>query len=147
MTAGNSSGINDGAAALVLANAKAAETHGSTPMAKIIGYGFGGVAPGDGHGPCTSKMAAEKAGLKITDLESRENEAFAAQACAVSKQLGLPADIVNPNGRAIAQGILWATGAIIMGKLIYELKRRDARYGMATMCIGGGQGISYYRHL
>ena len=91
-----------------------------------------------------SKMALEKAGLKITDLEVVEsNEAFAAQACAVSKQLGLPSDIVNPNGGAIALGHpVGATGAIIMTKLIYELKRRDARYGMATMCIGGGQGIS-----
>ena len=146
VTAGNSSGINDGAAALVLATAKAAETHGSSPMAKIIGYGFGGVAPRVmGMGPVpASKMALEKAGLKISDLEVVEsNEAFAAQACAVSKQLGLPADIVNPNGGAIALGHpVGATGAIIMTKLIHELKRRDARYGMATMCIGGGQGIS-----
>ena len=146
VTAGNSSGINDGAAALVLATAAAAETHGSTPMAKIIGYGFGGVAPrvmGMGPVPAT-KMALAKAGLKISDLDVVEsNEAFAAQACAVSKQLGLPADIVNPNGGAIALGHpVGATGAIIMTKLIYELKRRDARYGLATMCIGGGQGIS-----
>ena len=146
VTAGNSSGINDGAAALVLATAAAAEAHGSTPMAKIIGYGFGGVAPrvmGMGPVPAT-KMALAKAGLKISDLDVVEsNEAFAAQACAVSKQLGLPADIVNPNGGAIALGHpVGATGAIIMTKLIYELKRRDARYGLATMCIGGGQGIS-----
>ena len=146
VTAGNSSGINDGAAALVLATAKGADKHGATPMAKIIGYGFGGVAPrvmGMGPVPATH-MALEKAGLKITDLEVVEsNEAFAAQACAVSKQLNLPADIVNPNGGAIAIGHpVGATGAVIMTKLIYELHRRGARYGMATMCIGGGQGIS-----
>ena len=98
-----------------------------------------------GMGPVpASRMALEKAGLKISDLEVVEsNEAFAAQACAVSKELGLAADIVNPNGGAIALGHpVGATGAVIMTKLIHELKRRDGRYGMATMCIGGGQGIS-----
>ncbi|NBQ82784.1 MAG: acetyl-CoA C-acyltransferase, partial [Alphaproteobacteria bacterium] len=91
-----------------------------------------------------TKMALDKAGISITDLDVVEsNEAFAAQACAVSKQLGLPADIVNPNGGAIALGHpVGATGAVIMTKLIYELKRRSGRYGLATMCIGGGQGIS-----
>ena len=146
VTAGNASGINDGAAALVLATASAAEAHGASPMARIIGYGFGGVAPrvmGMGPVPAT-KMALDKAGISITDLDVVEsNEAFAAQACAVSKQLGLPADIVNPNGGAIALGHpVGATGAVIMTKLIYELKRRSGRYGLATMCIGGGQGIS-----
>jgi acetyl-CoA C-acetyltransferase len=146
VTAGNASGINDGAAALVLATASATEAHGASPMARIIGYGFGGVAPrvmGMGPVPAT-KMALDKAGISITDLDVVEsNEAFAAQACAVSKQLGLPADIVNPNGGAIALGHpVGATGAVIMTKLIYELKRRSGRYGLATMCIGGGQGIS-----
>ena len=146
VTAGNASGINDGAAALVLATASAAEAHDASPMARIIGYGFGGVAPrvmGMGPVPAT-KMALDKAGISITDLDVVEsNEAFAAQACAVSKQLGLPADIVNPNGGAIALGHpVGATGAVIMTKLIYELKRRSGRYGLATMCIGGGQGIS-----
>ena len=146
VTAGNSSGINDGAAALVLGTASAVDAYGSAPMARIIGYGFGGVAPRImGMGPVpASKMALEKAGISITDLDVVEsNEAFAAQACAVSKQLGLPADIVNPNGGAIALGHpVGATGAIIMTKLVHELHRRNARYGMATMCIGGGQGIS-----
>ncbi len=146
VTAGNASGINDGAAALVLATASAAEAYGAAPMARIIGYGFGGVPPrvmGMGPVPAT-KMALEKAGISINDLDVVEsNEAFAAQACAVSKQLGLPADIVNPNGGAIALGHpVGATGAVIMTKLIYELKRRSGRYGLATMCIGGGQGIS-----
>ena len=146
VTAGNASGINDGAAALVLATASAAEAYGAAPMARIIGYGFGGVPPrvmGMGPVPAT-KMALEKAGISINDLDVVEsNEAFAAQACAVSKQLGLPSDIVNPNGGAISLGHpVGATGAVIMTKLIYELKRRSGRYGLATMCIGGGQGIS-----
>lgn len=146
VTAGNASGINDGAAAVVLASASAADQHGATPLAKIVSYGFGGVAPRVmGMGPVpASNMALEKAGLKISDLDLVEsNEAFAAQACAVTKQLGLSPDIVNPNGGAIALGHpVGATGAVIMTKLVHELKRRGGRYGMATMCIGGGQGIS-----
>ena len=146
VTAGNSSGINDGSAMLVLASQAMVEQHGLKPMAKIVSYGFGGVPPrimGMGPVPAT-KMALEKSGLKISDLEVVEsNEAFAAQACAVSKQLGLPADIVNPNGGAIALGHpVGATGCIIMTKLIHELHRRSGKYGLATMCIGGGQGIS-----
>ena len=91
-----------------------------------------------------SKMALERAGLKVSQIDIVEsNEAFAAQACAVSKELGLPSDIVNPNGGAIALGHpVGATGAIIMTKLIYELRRTGSRYGLATMCIGGGQGIA-----
>jgi len=146
VTAGNASGINDGAAMLVLASAAAATAGGAGPLARIVSYGFGGVEPRImGMGPVpASRMALEKAGLKITDLEVVEsNEAFAAQACAVSKELGLASDIVNPNGGAIALGHpVGATGAVIMTKLIHELKRRNGRYGMATMCIGGGQGIS-----
>ena len=146
VTAGNSSGINDGASALVLASGETAKASNTRPMAKIISYGFGGVAPrvmGLGPVPAT-RMALDKAGLKISDIDVIEsNEAFAAQACAVSKLLSLPDDIVNPNGGAIALGHpIGATGAILMTKLVYELKRRDARYGLATMCIGGGQGIS-----
>jgi acetyl-CoA C-acetyltransferase len=146
VTAGNSSGINDGSAMLVLASQAMVEQHGLKPIAKIVSYGFGGVPPrimGMGPVPAT-KMALEKSGLKISDLEVVEsNEAFAAQACAVSKQLGLPADIVNPNGGAIALGHpVGATGSIIMTKLIHELHRRSGKYGLATMCIGGGQGIS-----
>ena len=146
VTAGNSSGINDGTASLVLANAALAETSGQTPLARIVAYGFGGVpARIMGMGPVpASKVALERAGLSISDLAVVEsNEAFAAQACAVSKQLGLPADIVNPNGGAIALGHpVGATGAIILTKLVHELHRIGGRYGLATMCIGGGQGIA-----
>ena len=146
VTAGNSSGINDGAAALILGNAEKVEKSNKSPLAKIASYGFGGVAPRImGMGPVpASKMALERAGLKVSQIDIVEsNEAFAAQACAVSKELGLPSDIVNPNGGAIALGHpVGATGAIIMTKLIYELHRTGGRYGLATMCIGGGQGIA-----
>ena len=146
VTAGNSSGINDGAAALILGNAEKVEKSNKSPLAKIVSYGFGGVAPRImGMGPVpASKMALERAGLKVSQIDIVEsNEAFAAQACAVSKKLGLPSDIVNPNGGAIALGHpVGATGAIIMTKLIYELHRTGGRYGLATMCIGGGQGIA-----
>ena len=146
VTAGNSSGINDGTASLVLANSAALETHKVTPLARIIAYGFGGVPPRImGMGPVpASEMALERSGLSIDDLDLVEsNEAFAAQACAVSRQLNLDPARVNPNGGAIALGHpVGATGAIIMTKLIHELHRINGRYGMATMCIGGGQGIS-----
>ena len=146
VTAGNSSGINDGSASVILADSNKINSHNATPMARIVSYGFGGVpARIMGMGPVpASQMALERAGLSVDDLAVVEsNEAFAAQACAVSKQLGLDASVVNPNGGAIALGHpVGATGAIIMTKLIYELRRRSARYGMATMCIGGGQGIS-----
>ena len=146
VTAGNSSGINDGAAALILSNADKVKKSGRAPLAKIVSYGFGGVAPRVmGMGPVpASKMALERASLKISQIDVVEsNEAFAAQACAVSKELGLPSEIVNPNGGAIALGHpVGATGAIIMTKLIYELHRTGGRYGLATMCIGGGQGIA-----
>ena len=116
------------------------------PLARIVAYGFGGVPPRImGMGPVpASKMALERAGLSVDDLDLVEsNEAFAAQACAVSRQLNLDAARVNPNGGAIALGHpVGATGAIIMTKLIHELHRINGRYGMATMCIGGGQGIS-----
>ncbi len=146
VTAGNSSGINDGAAAVILASDKALDKNGTNPLAKIVAYGFGGVAPrimGMGPVPAT-QMALDKSGLKVNDLDLIEsNEAFAAQACAVSKQLGFSPKTVNPNGGAIALGHpIGATGAIIMTKLVYELRRRGGRYGLATMCIGGGQGIS-----
>ena len=146
VTAGNSSGINDGCSMLILASEQMVEQHGLKPLAKIVSYGFGGVPPrimGMGPVPAT-KMALEKSGLKISDLDVVEsNEAFAAQACAVSKELGLASDIVNPNGGAIALGHpVGATGCIIMTKLVHELHRRSARRGLATMCIGGGQVIS-----
>ena len=144
VTAGNASGINDGAAALILANGDKAKK--GTPLARIISYGFGGVDPDEmGMGPVpASKMALNKAGLTVSDLDLIEsNEAFAAQACTVNKQLGLDPEKVNVNGGAIALGHpVGATGAIIMTKLVYELQKRKGKYGLATMCIGGGQGIS-----
>ena len=131
---------------MILANAKRTELSEHPPLARIISYGFGGVPPrimGMGPVPAT-KMALEKAGLTIKDIDCIEsNEAFAAQACAVTKQLGASPDIVNPNGGAIALGHpIGATGVIILTKLIYELRRTSRRYGLATMCIGGGQGIA-----
>ena len=144
VTAGNASGINDGASALILANEKKAKK--GNPLAKIISYGFGGVEPDEmGMGPIpASKMALKKTGLNVEDIDLIEsNEAFAAQACAVNKQLGFDPEKVNVNGGAIALGHpVGATGAIIMTKLIYELRKRKGKYGLATMCIGGGQGIS-----
>ena len=144
VTAGNASGINDGACALIIANEEKAKK--GNPLARIISYGFGGVDPDEmGMGPVpATKMALKKAGLHISDLDLVEsNEAFAAQACAVNKQLGLDPEKVNVNGGAIALGHpVGATGAIIMTKLVYELRKRKGKYGLATMCIGGGQGIA-----
>ena len=144
VTAGNASGINDGSSALVLANEEKAKK--GKPLARIVSYGFGGVDPDEmGMGPVpASKMALNKAQLTVSDLDLIEsNEAFAAQACAVNKQLGLNPEIVNVNGGAIALGHpVGATGAIIMTKLVYELRKRKGKYGLATMCIGGGQGIA-----
>jgi len=130
----------------VLANSETVAAHGAPALARIVSYGYGGVpARIMGMGPVpASKMALDRAGLSVNDLSVVEsNEAFAAQACAVSQELGLDPAIVNPNGGAIALGHpVGATGGIIMTKLVYELRRRGDRYGMATMCIGGGQGIS-----
>ena len=144
VTAGNASGINDGASALVLANEEKAKS--GKPLARVVSYGFGGVDPDEmGMGPVpASKMALNKAQLTVSDLDLIEsNEAFAAQACAVNKQLGLNPEIVNVNGGAIALGHpVGATGAIITTKLVYELRKRKGKYGLATMCIGGGQGIA-----
>jgi len=144
VTAGNASGINDGACALIIANEEKAKK--GKPLARIISYGFGGVDPDEmGMGPVpATKMALKKVGLNILDLDLVEsNEAFAAQACAVNKQLGLDPEKVNVNGGAIALGHpVGATGAIIMTKLVYELRKRKGKYGLATMCIGGGQGIA-----
>lgn len=146
VTAGNASGINDGAAALVLMNEDAAQSRNAQPMARIVAYGLGGVDPAFmGLGPISAtKQALKRAGLTVGDLDVIEsNEAFAAQACAVSSELGLASEKVNPNGGAIALGHpVGASGAIILVKLLYELKRIGGRYGLATMCIGGGQGIS-----
>ena len=146
VTAGNASGINDGAAAVVLMEAGAARARGLAPMARIVAFGLGGVAPEVmGLGPIpASKRAFQRAGLRVEDLDVIEsNEAFAAQACAVTAGLGLDPAKVNPNGGAVAFGHpLGASGAIILTKLVHELRRIQGRYGLATMCIGGGQGIA-----
>ncbi|RDD68364.1 beta-ketothiolase BktB [Paracoccus versutus] len=146
VTAGNASGLNDGAAALVLMSEAAAGASGVRPLARIVAYGSGGVAPDVmGLGPIpASRQALERAGLGVQDLDVIEsNEAFAAQACAVSDALGLDPARVNPNGGAVALGHpIGASGAIILTKLIHELNRTGGRYGLATMCIGGGQGIA-----
>ena len=146
VTAGNASGINDGAAALVLARAEAAEAAGLTPRARVIGYAHAGVRPevmGIGPVPAVENLL-KRTGLKITDFDVIEsNEAFAAQALAVNKGLGLDPARVNPNGGAIALGHpVGATGAIITVKALYELERIQGRRALITMCIGGGQGIA-----
>ncbi|MBF9048375.1 acetyl-CoA C-acyltransferase [Roseobacter sp. HKCCD9010] len=146
VTAGNASGINDGAAALVMARAEAAETAGLKPRARILGYAHAGVRPevmGIGPVPAVENLLA-KTGLSITDFDVIEsNEAFAAQALAVNKGLGLDPAKVNPNGGAIALGHpVGATGAIITIKALYELERIGGSKALITMCIGGGQGIA-----
>jgi len=146
VTAGNSSGINDGAGAIVLMERGVADKRGLKPMARLVAYGHAGVDPkfmGIGPVPATRK-ALERAGLKVADLDVIEaNEAFAAQACAVAKDLGFPPDKVNPNGSGISLGHpVGATGAIITIKALYELQRVGGRYALVTMCIGGGQGIA-----
>lgn len=146
VTAGNASGINDGASALILASEAAVRTHGLTPLARLVAYGHAGVAPSImGIGPVPATQAAlARAGLSVDDLDVIEsNEAFAAQACAVGRELGFDPERVNPNGSGISLGHpVGATGAIIATKLIHELHRVKGRYGLATMCIGGGQGIA-----
>lgn len=146
VTAGNSSGRNDGASALLVASEEAAARHGFKPKAKIIAQAAAGVSPeimGIGPVPATRK-ALKMAGLKLDDIGLIElNEAFAAQALAVIKELGLKLDRVNVNGGAIALGHpLGATGAILMTKLLHEMERTGAKYGLVTLCIGGGLGIS-----
>ena len=146
VTAGNASGINDGAAALVLARGDVAARAGLTPRARVIGYAHAGVRPevmGIGPVPAVENLLA-RTGLKITDFDVIEsNEAFAAQALAVNKGLGLDPARVNPNGGAIALGHpVGATGAIIMIKALYELERIGGKRALITMCIGGGQGIA-----
>jgi acetyl-CoA C-acetyltransferase len=146
VTPGNASGINDGAAALVLADATTALDRNMPVLATIRAAGLGGVRPevmGLGPVPAVAQ-ALSQAGLTIADMDCIEsNEAFAAQACAVARELNFPPDITNPNGGAIALGHpVGASGAIILIKLIYELRRIGGRYGLATMCIGGGQGIA-----
>jgi acetyl-CoA C-acetyltransferase len=146
VTAGNASGINDAAAAVVLMDATAARRAGRAPLARLVAYGHSGVDPKImGIGPVPAvRQALEKAGLHVGDIDVIEsNEAFAAQACAVSKELGLDPAKVNPNGGAIALGHpIAATGCILTVKAIAELHRTGGRYALVTMCIGGGQGIA-----
>lgn len=146
VTAGNASGINDGAAALVLMSAKQAAKEGRTPIARIVSWGQAGVDPAImGTGPIpASRAALRKAGWKADDLDLIEaNEAFAAQACAVNKDLGWDPAKVNVNGCAIAIGHpIGASGARVLVTLLHEMQKRDAKKGLATLCIGGGMGIA-----
>ena len=146
VTAGNASGINDGAAAVLLMTAEEAEKRGLEPMARIVSWAHAGVDPSImGTGPIpASRKALEKAGWSADDLDLIEaNEAFAAQACAVNKGLGWDTEKVNVNGGAIAIGHpIGASGTRILVTLLHEMKRRDAKKGLATLCIGGGMGIA-----
>jgi len=146
VTAGNASGLNDGGAAVVIVSGAEISRRDLKPLARIVAYGHAGVDPQYmGLGPIpASQKALKKAGLTIADMDVIEsNEAFASQACAVARDLGFPAEKVNPNGGAIALGHpIGASGAIIAIKAIYELARVKGRYALATMCIGGGQGIA-----
>ena len=146
VTAGNASGLNDGAAAVVLAEGERAKALGLKPLARLVAYAHAGVDPkimGIGPVPAT-KAVLKRAGLKISDIDVIEaNEAFAAQACAVAKELDFDPAKVNPNGSGISLGHpVGATGAIITTKAVYELHRTKGRYALVTMCIGGGQGIA-----
>ena len=146
VTAGNASGINDAAAAVVLMDAAAAKARGAKAMARLVGYAQTGLDPKImGVGPISATQAVlKKTGLTVADLDVIEaNEAFAAQACAVSKELGLDPAKVNVNGSGISLGHpIGATGALITVKALYELERVQGRYALVTMCIGGGQGIA-----
>ena len=146
VTAGNASGINDGAAGVLLMSADEAERRGIEPLARIVSYATAGLDPSImGVGPIyASRKALEKAGWKIDDLDLIEaNEAFAAQACAVNKDMGWDPDIVNVNGGAIAIGHpIGASGARVLNTLLFEMRRRDVKKGLATLCIGGGMGVA-----
>jgi acetyl-CoA C-acetyltransferase len=146
VTAGNASGINDGAAAVVLMTAEMAQRRGVKPLARIVSWATAGVDPAImGTGPIpASRMALKKAGWSVGDLDLIEaNEAFAAQACAVGKDLGFDPDKLNVNGGAIALGHpIGASGARVLVTLLYEMQKRDAKKGLATLCIGGGMGIA-----
>ena len=146
VTAGNASGINDGAAALVLMSAENAEKRGAPVLARIKSWATAGVDPAImGTGPIpASRLALEKAGWTVDDLDLVEaNEAFAAQACAVNKDMGWNTDIVNVNGGAIALGHpIGASGARVLVTLLHEMQKRDAKKGLTTLCIGGGMGIA-----
>ncbi|MDO9569293.1 MAG: acetyl-CoA C-acyltransferase family protein [Hydrogenophaga sp.] len=146
VTAGNASGLNDAAAAVVLMDSKAAQARGLQPLARLVGYAHTGLEPKImGMGPVSAtRLVLEKTGLSVNDLDVIEaNEAFAAQACAVTQELGLDPAKVNPNGSGISLGHpIGATGALITVKALYELQRIQGRYALVTMCIGGGQGIA-----
>ncbi|MCB1366478.1 MAG: acetyl-CoA C-acetyltransferase [Rhodobacteraceae bacterium] len=146
VTAANASGINDGAAGMLLMSAENAEKRGITPLARIVSYATAGLDPSImGVGPIhASRKALEKAGWSVSDLDLVEaNEAFAAQACAVNKDMGWDPAIVNVNGGAIAIGHpIGASGARILNTLLFEMQRRDAKRGLATLCIGGGMGVA-----
>ncbi|WP_179380231.1 acetyl-CoA C-acetyltransferase [Jannaschia marina] len=146
VTAANASGLNDGAAATLLMSAEAAETRGIEPLARIVSYATAGLDPTImGVGPIyASRKALEKAGWSVGDLDLVEaNEAFAAQACAVNKDMGWDPSIVNVNGGAIAIGHpIGASGCRVLNTLLFEMKRRDAKKGLATLCIGGGMGVA-----
>jgi acetyl-CoA C-acetyltransferase len=146
VTAGNSSSINDAAAALVLADRETAEKRGLEPMGRLVAYSYAGVDPkymGIGPVPAVQKLLA-KTGLTLDDIDVFEvNEAFAAQALAVCRELKLPMDRTNPNGSGISLGHpIGATGAILVVKALYELNRTAGKRALVTMCIGGGQGIA-----
>jgi acetyl-CoA C-acetyltransferase len=146
VTAGNASGINDAAAAVVLASDSFVSSNGLVPMARLVGYAHAGVEPrimGMGPVPATQKVL-DRTGVKLDDIDLFEvNEAFAAQALAVVRELDLPPERTNPNGSGISLGHpVGATGAILTVKSMYELKRTGGRYALVTMCIGGGQGIA-----
>jgi acetyl-CoA C-acetyltransferase len=146
VTAGNASGINDGGAAVVLASKAEVEARGLKPLGRILGWGHAGVAPTHmGLGPVEAvPIALARAGMSLKEIDVIEsNEAFAAQACAVSRTLGFDPDKVNPNGSGISLGHpVGATGAILTVKALYELSRSGGRFALVTMCIGGGQGIA-----
>jgi acetyl-CoA C-acetyltransferase len=146
VTAGNASGINDAAAAVVLAAGPFAESRGLNPLGRLVAYSHAGVEPRImGMGPVPAVRAVlERADMKIGDMDLFEvNEAFAAQALAVARELGLPPDLTNPNGSGVSLGHpIAATGAILAVKALYELRRTGGRYALITMCIGGGQGIA-----
>jgi acetyl-CoA C-acetyltransferase len=146
ITAGNSPGLNSGAAAMVLSDETWAERRGLTPVARLVSYGIAAVEPGMfGLGPIPAvKLALERAAWRLSDVERVEiNEAFAAIAIAVTRELGLPEDIVNIEGGAIAHGHpIGATGAVLTTRLIHSMRRDGLRRGTVTLCIGGGQGIA-----
>jgi acetyl-CoA C-acetyltransferase len=146
ITAGNAPGLNSGAAAMIVADAKWAENHGLEPMARLVAYGVGAVEPGlFGLGPVPAvRQALERAGWKLGDIERAEvNEAFAAIVLALIQELGLPEEVVNVEGGAIAHGHpIGATGAVLTTRLLHAMKRDEVRRGLVTLCIGGGQGVA-----